>query len=40
VVNAGRQPGDEPTRIEIDTDADLATWFSYQGVDERALAPG
>lgn len=37
VVNAGRQPGPVPTRIEIDTDADLAWWSSYEGVDERRL---
>jgi Icc-related predicted phosphoesterase len=37
VVNAGRQPGTEPTRIEIDTDADVAAWRSYLGIDERAL---
>jgi Icc-related predicted phosphoesterase len=38
VVNAGRQPGPEPTRIEIDTDGDVAAWRSYLGIDERALA--
>ena len=38
VVNAGRQPGPEPTRIEIDTDADVAAWVSYLGIDERPLA--
>ena len=34
----GSQPGPEPTRIEIDTDADVAAWWSYLGVDEQALA--
>ena len=38
VFNAGRQPGPEPTRIEIDTDAGTARWSSYEGVDERELA--
>jgi len=38
VVNAGRQPGPEPTRIEIDTDAGVASWRSYLGTDERPLA--
>jgi RNA polymerase sigma factor (sigma-70 family) len=38
VVNAGTQPGPEPTRIEVDTDADIASWWSYLGVDEQALA--
>lgn len=39
VVNAGRQPGPVPTSIEIDTDADVARWSWYAGVDERPLAP-
>jgi len=38
VVNAGRQPGPEPTRIEIDTDTDEAAWVSYLGHDTRSLA--
>jgi Icc-related predicted phosphoesterase len=38
VVNAGQQPGPEPTRIEIDTEAAVAAWWSYLGVAERALA--
>jgi Icc-related predicted phosphoesterase len=38
VVNAGTQPGPEPTRIELDTAAAVAAWWSYQGVDEQALA--
>ena len=38
VVNAGRQPGPEPTRIEIDTDTDVAAWVSYLGHDARSLA--
>ena len=38
VFNAGRQPGPEPTRIEIDTDAGTARWSSYDGVDEQELA--
>ncbi|MFL5757205.1 MAG: metallophosphoesterase [Chloroflexota bacterium] len=39
VVNAGRQPGPEPTCIEIDTDAGVASWRSYLGIDERPLTP-
>jgi len=38
VFNAGRQPGPVPTRIELDTDLDLARWTSYEGIDERVLA--
>jgi len=37
VMNAGRQPGPVPTSIEIDTDAALVRWSSYEGVDERPL---
>ncbi len=39
VLNAGRQPGAVPSRIEIDTGADLVTWWSYEGPVERELAP-
>ncbi len=35
VFNAGRQIGPVPTRIELDTDADLATWVSLAGVEEH-----
>ena len=38
IVNAGRQPGPVPTSIEIDTDAAVLRWSSYEGVDERPLA--
>jgi Icc-related predicted phosphoesterase len=38
VLNAGRQPGPEPTRVELDTDSATARWSSYEGVDERSFA--
>jgi len=38
VVNAGRQPGPVPTHIELDTEAELARWSSYEGTDERPFA--
>jgi len=38
VLNAGRQGGPVPTRIEIDTDAGTAQWFSAEGVDDRTFA--
>ena len=38
VLNAGRQGGQVPTRIEIDTDAGTAQWFSAEGVDDRTFA--
>jgi Icc-related predicted phosphoesterase len=37
VLNAGRQPGSVPSRIEIDTDADTVEWWSFEGVVERPL---
>jgi Icc-related predicted phosphoesterase len=37
VFNAGRQPGDVPARLELDTDAGRARWCSYEGVDEATL---
>jgi Icc-related predicted phosphoesterase len=37
VFNAGRQPGEVPARLEIDTEARSARWCSYEGVDEVAL---
>lgn len=37
VVNAGRQIGPVPCRIELDTDAGVARWTSLAGVQERAL---
>ena len=40
VVNAGRQPGPVPTFIQLDTASGTASWSSYEGVDERAMAPG
>lgn len=39
VLNAGRQPGAVPSRIEIDTEAGVVSWWSYEGVAERELAP-
>jgi Icc-related predicted phosphoesterase len=39
VFNAGRQIGPVPTRIELDTDAGLATWVSLAGVEEQVLTP-
>ncbi len=38
VLNAGRQRGPIPARIEIDTEAGLVAWLSLEGIDERALA--
>ena len=38
VLNAGKQPGPVPTHIEIDTDARVARWLSYEGVDEQTFA--
>ncbi len=37
VMNAGQQPGPEPTHIELDTEARTAQWSSYEGVDQRSL---
>jgi Icc-related predicted phosphoesterase len=37
VVNAGRQTGPEPSHAVIDLDAWTASWWSYEGTDERAL---
>jgi Icc-related predicted phosphoesterase len=39
VLNPGHQPGSVPSRIEIDTDEDRVTWWSYEGPAERTLAP-
>jgi len=36
-MNAGQQPGPEPTHIELDTEARTAQWSSYEGVDQRSL---
>lgn len=37
VFNAGRQPGDVPARLELDTAEGWARWCSYEGVAEVAL---
>jgi Icc-related predicted phosphoesterase len=37
VLNAGRQPGPVPSRIELDTDTGVARWSSYAGVEERSF---
>lgn len=39
VFNAGRQPGDVPARLELDTGERRARWCSYDGVAEVALGP-
>jgi Icc-related predicted phosphoesterase len=39
VLNAGRQRGPIPARIELDTAAGLVAWLSLDGIDERALTP-
>jgi Icc-related predicted phosphoesterase len=39
VLNAGRQPGPVPSHIELDTYAGTLRWSSYDGTDERPLAP-
>jgi Icc-related predicted phosphoesterase len=38
VFNAGTQIGPVPTHIELDTDAGVARWSSYEGIEEFALA--
>jgi Icc-related predicted phosphoesterase len=38
VFNAGRQIGPVPTRIDLDTEAECARWFSLAGDEERAFA--
>lgn len=38
VFNAGNQIGPVPTHIVIDSDAGLASWSSYDGVEEFVLA--
>jgi Icc-related predicted phosphoesterase len=38
VFNAGTQIGPVPTHIELDTDAGVARWSSYDGIEEFALA--
>ncbi len=37
LFNAGKQIGPVPAHIELDLDAAMARWFSYQGLDERRL---
>jgi Icc-related predicted phosphoesterase len=39
VFNAGRQPGDVPARLELDTVENWARWVSYQGIDQVVLDP-
>ncbi|MEO7549187.1 MAG: metallophosphoesterase [Ramlibacter sp.] len=38
LFNAGRQIGDVPARIEIDLGAQVARWFSIEGMEEKSLA--
>jgi Icc-related predicted phosphoesterase len=38
VFNAGTQIGPVPTHIELDTDAAVARWSSYEGIEEFALS--
>jgi Icc-related predicted phosphoesterase len=38
VFNAGTQIGPVPTHIELDTDAGIARWSSYEGIEEFELA--
>jgi Icc-related predicted phosphoesterase len=38
VVNAGRQIGPIPARVELDTAAELAVWFSLAGIEEETFA--
>jgi Icc-related predicted phosphoesterase len=38
VFNGGNQIGPTPTHIVIDTDAGVASWSSYEGVEEFGLA--
>jgi Icc-related predicted phosphoesterase len=40
VLNAGRQIGPVPTRIELDTQTGEARWSSLEGVEEAALRAG
>jgi hypothetical protein len=37
-MNAGRQIGDIPSHVVIDSDAWSARWWSYEGEDDRSLA--
>lgn len=37
VFNAGKQIGPVPAHVELDLDAGIARWVSYDGIDERAL---
>jgi len=39
VMNAGRQRGPIPARIELDTDSGQARWLSLAGVEEESFAP-
>lgn len=39
IFNAGRQPGEEPTRIVLDLAARRAEWFSAEGIEELDLGP-
>jgi Icc-related predicted phosphoesterase len=39
VVNAGRQIGPVPAHVVVDTDAGVASWWSFDGHDEVALVP-
>jgi Icc-related predicted phosphoesterase len=38
VFNAGRQIGPVPTRIELDTETEIARWSWLEGVEERSFA--
>ena len=40
VLNAGRQIGPVPAHIELDTDAEHASWSSLAGVEEQTFAGG
>jgi Icc-related predicted phosphoesterase len=39
VLNAGRQRGPIPARIEVDTSLGIVAWVSLAGIAERGLAP-
>jgi Icc-related predicted phosphoesterase len=38
LINAGRQIGDIPSHVVIDSDPWSARWWSYEGEEERSLA--
>jgi Icc-related predicted phosphoesterase len=38
VLNAGRQTGPEPSHTIVDLDAWTATWWSYEGEEQRSLS--